>query len=297
MHAEALKENPTRYLQDEIANFVRESQMNRLWRIDEGPIWDAPLVGFADGDDPLFEEYKTIIGSYHLTPRELLQYAVEEFTKVPHRSLEKVSVISWILPTAERIRESNRLEDREPSEMWVHARHYGEDFNDALRYHIVDLLVDAGYFAMTAPIGSAVFERFDYEMHNSPTSNWSERHAAYAAGLGTFSLNDALITPLGMAMRCGSVVTNLPLPPSPRPYENHVSNCLYLYEGSCGECIARCPVGAITSEGHDKQKCHEYAMNELRHLKIRYGVKLTGCGLCQVGVPCEERIPWRGNAG
>ena len=286
-----LKENPARYLHDEITAFVRQSQLNRLWRVDDGPIWDDPLVGFADGDDALFQEYKTIIGSYHLTPRELLQYAVDEFTEVANRSLEKVSVISWILPTAERIRESNRPEVREPSQMWVHARHYGEDFNDALRYHIVDLLVDAGYFAMTAPIGSAVLKEYWTELPDSPTSNWSERHAAYAAGLGTFSLNDALITPRGMAMRCGSVVTNLSLPPSPRPYENHVSNCLYLYEGSCGECMARCPAGAITSEGHDKRKCYEYVMEHVGHLKIRYGVKITGCGLCQVGVPCEERIP------
>jgi len=37
-----------------------------------------------------------------------------------------------------------------------------------------------------------------------PASSWSERHAAYAAGLGTFSLNDALITPKGIAHRLGS---------------------------------------------------------------------------------------------
>ena len=30
-------------------------------------------------------------------------------------------------------------------------------------------------------------------------STWSERHAAYAAGLGTFSLNDGLITERGIA--------------------------------------------------------------------------------------------------
>ena len=36
-------------------------------------------------------------------------------------------------------------------------------------------------------------------------SCWSERHAAFVSGLGTFGLCDGLITPVGKAMRCGSV--------------------------------------------------------------------------------------------
>jgi epoxyqueuosine reductase QueG len=40
------------------------------------------------------------------------------------------------------------------------------------------------------------------------SSNWSERHAAYTAGLGTFGLCDGLITPLGKAMRVGEGVRN-----------------------------------------------------------------------------------------
>ena len=44
-------------------------------------------------------------------------------------------------------------------------------------------------------------------------STWSERHAAYASGLGTFGLSDGLITPRGQAMRCGSVVARIAVPP------------------------------------------------------------------------------------
>ena len=36
-------------------------------------------------------------------------------------------------------------------------------------------------------------------------SDWSERHAAYAAGLGTFGLTRALITEKGIAGRFGSL--------------------------------------------------------------------------------------------
>ena len=119
----------------------------------------------------------------------------------------------------------------------------------------------------------------------------------YAAGLGTFGLSDGFITPRGIAMRCGSVVTNLPLAVTPRDYTSHTANCLYLSEGTCGVCAERCPAGAITREGgHDKLKCQEFTYGTLRPLFAEYGVEGErgagiGCGLCQTGVPCEAGIP------
>jgi hypothetical protein len=53
-----------------------------------------------------------------------------------------------------------------------------------------------------------------YEMQNV-TSNWSERHSAYIAGLGTFCLSYSLISEKGCAGRYGTVVTDLDLEPSP----------------------------------------------------------------------------------
>jgi epoxyqueuosine reductase QueG len=125
-----------------------------------------------------------------------------------------------------------------------------------------------------------------------PASNWSERHAAYAAGLGTFSLNDGLITIAGIAHRCGSVVTDLILPVEPRPYAGVRDWCLYHARGSCGACIHRCPVGAISAAGHDKLSCRDYTYGVLQpRLKDAYGVAIAGCGLCQTGVPCEVCNP------
>jgi epoxyqueuosine reductase len=43
----------------------------------------------------------------------------------------------------------------------------------------------------------------------SYASSWSERHAAYAAGLGTFGLCDGLITARGKAVRFGSIISKL----------------------------------------------------------------------------------------
>lgn len=129
-------------------------------------------------------------------------------------------------------------------------------------------------------------------------STWSERHAAYAAGLGSFSLNDGLITQKGIAHRCGSVITDAFIPPTARLHGDHRANCLHFPRGDCGLCIPRCPAGAISPHGHDKEKCRAYVYEQLRESVGRtYGIMETGCGLCQTGVPCEARIPARSPQG
>lgn len=127
-------------------------------------------------------------------------------------------------------------------------------------------------------------------------STWSQRHIAYAAGLGTFSLSDGFITPKGIAMRCGSVVTDLGVPPSPRSYPHHLANCLFYVDGSCRRCIERCPGDAISEKGHDKHKCFSILFEEQKPwLEGAHGAgyigDYAGCGLCQTKVPCEGGIP------
>ena len=267
-----------------IRAFVTESPDNRHRAIDDSPIWDAPLVGIADGDDPLFAQYKTIIGDFHMTPREVL-------AQESAAAADTVSVLCWILPTARKSRLANRRRELTPSLRWAHTRLYGERFNDLLREHVVSRLTHRGAAAV-APMLSPGFKTV--ELDDGPASTWSERHAAYVAGLGTFGLSDGFITPVGMAMRCGSVVTDLALPPTERPYAGHRSNCLHYRDGSCGNCIDRCPAGAITAKGHDKNKCRTYMRDGLQGIVERYGTEelgYAGCGLCQTGVPCEWRIP------
>jgi epoxyqueuosine reductase QueG len=128
-------------------------------------------------------------------------------------------------------------------------------------------------------------ERFSY------ASSWSERHAAHAAGLGTFGLCDGLITARGKAMRVGSVVARLSIEPTPRPYADHQAYCLFYANGTCGKCIDRCPVRAITEDGHDKEKCRQHLVRSREYVKKTYKFMGYGCGLCQVGVPCEAGIP------
>jgi epoxyqueuosine reductase QueG len=137
-----------------------------------------------------------------------------------------------------------------------------------------------------------------WEKRESPkygfASTWSERHAAYACGLGTFGLSDGLITASGKAIRVGSVVALIRIAPSPRPYGDHHAYCLFHAKGVCGKCMQRCPAGAITAAGHDKVRCKAYICQEsIPFVKARYGFVGKGCGLCQTGVPCESHIPLR----
>jgi epoxyqueuosine reductase len=267
---------------EEIVRFVTESSTNRLPDA-SSPYFDIPLVGFASAQDPQFSSYKKIIGDFHLTPEELFAGEFDDL-------LNSGTVISWILPIAEPVRRSNRYEDEYPSKMWCQTRNFGEMVNGELRRHLVGWLKDRGHRAL-APQFSGLWQELP-ETPKGRASSWSERHAAFAAGLGTFSLNDALITAKGIAHRCGSVITDLVLKPSERIDRGYAWNCLYYRDGSCGACIGRCPVGAISFSGHDKERCCEYVYGTVpAKLADRYGVKATGCGLCQTKVPCESCIP------
>ncbi len=269
-------------IREQILSYVQESPDNRFPDSDR-PYFEEPLIGFAAGDDPLFDEFKEIIGPFHLTPVEIMKdcYGDNGGAK---------TVICWVLPIAAATRASNRGEERFPSREWALTRANGEHFNTLLRTRLVETLRFVGAQAV-APLLSGMW-RPVRDPRSGLASTWSERHAAYVAGLGTFSLSDGFITEKGIAHRCGSVITDVEIAPTKRRCLTPWSNCLFLRDGSCGVCMRRCPVGAITAEGHDKEKCREYVYGELRNIAgERYGVMETGCGLCQTRVPCESRIP------
>jgi ferredoxin len=285
--------NPNHVLEQLIKNFIKEDGQNRRTQLDQGSYWEEPLVGFALGADPLFSQYKTLIGSFHLSPREIISATLKEKGRaLLFSEMDQISVISWILPASEDTRKSNRQENEFPSKLWAYTRDFGEACNNALRRHVVNFLEELGHVAV-APILSPGFQYLRDEKVGW-ASPWSERHVAYTCGLGTFSLNDGLITPKGMAVRIGSVVTLLKLIPSEKKYGHFRENCLLFRNEKCGKCISRCPAGAISEKGHDKDKCHEYINSEsLKAKRLDYGLvnPSSSCGLCQTKVPCEFEIP------
>ncbi|QEM68818.1 epoxyqueuosine reductase [Geobacter sp. FeAm09] len=265
-----------------ICRFAGESPAGRFPESGE-PYFDEPLVGYAAADDPLFNDYKGIIGAFHRTPQEVMELGFGT-------GVRAATVISWILPITRPTRESNRREEVYPSFAWARTRNFGEQLNATLRRHVTEWLAEQGHRAVAPQLEATWREYPDTPVGRAST--WSERHAAYAAGLGTFSLNDALITPRGIAHRCGSVITDLPLTPTPRPYPGPYHNCLHYREKSCGACIERCPAGAISLQGHDKDACSRYVYGTaVDAVAEKFGVTQTGCGLCQTRVPCEGQIP------
>jgi epoxyqueuosine reductase QueG len=284
---ESFQKNPEEILIKEIQNYVLKNPGNRMETLDNRQFFEDRLVGFADGRDRIFEHFKdeSIIGAFHLTPLEMMEQSFPEH-KEPW---DVVSVISWVLPIFKETRISNRKQERYPSKPWSHTRTYGQPFNEELTAYIVSFIQKQGYIAI-APVFSPAFREFHINTELYITSNWSERHISYAAGLGTFGLNGSLITKKGVTMRCGSVVTNLKLQPTLRPYSNSREYCLFVNSGTCGKCMERCPSGAITEKGPNNETCMthfaEVVMNTLG-----YNASLPGCGLCQTAVPCEGKVP------
>lgn len=271
-----------------IKDFVAQSPLNDMGFEEREKIFAAPLVGFSSGADPLYDEYKSHIGSFYFSPLELFARTFQD-TKI---TADNISVISWIIPSTAATREEQAEQDRHPSERWVRTRDIGEKFNNAIRKHVAEQLEAAGFLAV-APLLSPHWARSD-EGPYAPCSNWSERHAAYAAGLGTFGLCDGLITAVGKAMRVGSVISALKIPPSTRPYNDHHAYCLHFTENICRKCIPRCPVNALSEEGHNKKRCMQYTEHVMHdYIKKTYGLETYACGLCQSWVPCTDKIPTR----
>ena len=278
------------WLENVIAEFIASSPENSLRNEENERAWDQPLVGFSRGDDPLYPFFKEDIGPFYWTPEEIMSLTFPGVALAPGR----LTVISWVLPHTAATRSDNAAQKNLPAERWSRARNFGEDCNHALARHVVSLLAARGIMAV-APTLSPLWAWQEAEKYGF-ASNWSERHAAYVSGLGTFGLCDGLITRRGKAMRCGSVVAALAVEPTPRPYTSCRQYCLFYSGGKCRKCAARCPVGAVTDDGHDKEKCRRYLFETAApHAEARYGFASYGCGLCQTGVPCEAGIPAPGD--
>lgn len=282
----SLQQEPGPWLEEFIKRFAAQSPANTLGLPEPEAAWDEPLVGFAAGGDPLWQECKSHIGDFFWTPEEAFNITYPQAPAAP----EELGVVAWVLPQTAATRRENAAQEVYPSPRWAAARKSGEAFNTTLRKTVSATLNVQGVQAV-APMLSphwGVRESAQY----GRSSNWSERHAAYIAGLGTFGLCDGLITAKGKAIRAGSVVVRLPLEPTTRPYGGIHDYCLFYAQGNCGKCIPRCPVKALSKDGHDKKKCYRHVMVTCpEYIEQKFGFNTDACGLCQVGVPCMDHIP------
>lgn len=268
-------------LERQLAAFVEEDPGNR---IEESyalrpeyigtQIYEAPLIGCAAASDPLFaymKERADIYGPTLRLPEEWLPGAA--------------SVVSFFLPFSKAVRDSNRCDLSRPSDIWLHGRAEGQAFLNRAATYLAELLREAGgnvVIPATDPAFSVLRDPSRADRGEPPyVSNWSERHAAFTAGLGTFSLSKHLITEKGVCGRFGSIITDLPLPVTPRPYTDPYEYCTF-----CGACRKRCSVNAIGQQEKDNRICSDFQRQMLAVFTPRHG-----CGKCQLNVPCETCRP------
>ncbi|MDO4492263.1 MAG: 4Fe-4S binding protein [Clostridia bacterium] len=241
-------------------------------------IFDEPFFGVAAADDPIFTEYKKpgIIGPWHSMPSDWVPGAK--------------SVVSVVFPFTEEVKASNRKEIFQGSMEWMHARFEGQTYQNIFmtelerRLRAEDVtchipMLDGGFRSFNK---GKDLEQYDWTDEHTYSSNWSERHAAYAAGLGSFALTRAFITKKGVAVRFSSVITDAGFTPTERTCTGVYDYCI-----RCGACAHRCPAHAISLEGgKEHAPCSTHANATMRG--HRYG-----CGMCQTAVPCESGIPER----
>lgn len=147
---------------------------------------------------------------------------------------------------------------------------------DTSGYRISQFLNAAGFPSIWVPrdgYGSITL------LKEKPVAFFSHRHAAYLAGLGTFGINNMLLTKkYGPRVRFTSIFTAADIPPDP---VHQTSLCI-----SCMQCVNACPVNALDGRNYpegrmDKKSC----ATRSEALFKRY---ISPCGLCIKVCPVGE---------
>ncbi len=226
-----------------------------------GYFWRKPLVGFCDAED--VEKLRRVIPN-HLMPDDILKSAR--------------SVIVYFVPFTEDVVKSN-VGGTYSSKLWAKAYVETNGMIVRLNEFIARKLENFGYKSATIP-PTHNFNEVDL------LSDWSHKHVAYLAGLGTFGVHTLIITEKGCCGRLGSLVTSAEFEYGEALEEEF---CLYKRGLKCLKCVKRCVFGALTERGLNKHRCYDILLENDR---FHSDLPLTDvCGKCCCGVPCDLRKP------
>ena len=228
-------------------------------RVGTESIWREPIVGLADAESPLFPELRIVAYRGHRVPQDYLPGAR--------------TVISYFLPFEPSVAGGNVGGDA-PSRGWADAYKVTNAMAAELNRRIADGVEGLGFSAVV-PEDAGVIVDGTYSV-------WSQRHVARIAGLGSFGMNNMLITESGCCGRFFSVITDVPCVHD-RPFTGE--RCLHRLDGSCGRCMSVCPMQAISDEGFDRTACGGRCESNMDIL----GADV--CGKCVVGMPCTSGDP------
>ena len=232
----------------------RETALEIIREKIRGAYWiREPLVGFADVSSAHIRGLRSSAADDHLMPEDVLP--------------EAEIIISYFLPFTRAAGECNRDGDF-PSQLWADLYNRTNALIAEINEALVSALEAEGVKA-AVPAGGFDTERL--------LSRWSQRHVAEAAGLGTFGVNNMLITRAGSMGRFGSVVTALK-EKADLPMTEEL--CISKAGGGCLACVKRCPTGALSADGFDRNVCYFVC----RKAEEELGADV--CGKCAVCVPC-----------
>jgi epoxyqueuosine reductase len=139
---------------------------------------------------------------------------------------------------------------------------------DQYTYRLANFLTDKGYPSVFVPRDA--YGNIEVLLKN-PIAFFSHRHAALLAGLGTFGVNNTVLTPeYGPRVRFGSILSTAELPPDPMLETQLCTRCM--------RCVKMCPTNALNKEDYpegltDKKACSAYSAE----LNKRY---IAPCGIC-----------------
>jgi len=139
---------------------------------------------------------------------------------------------------------------------------------DQFTYRLAGFLTREGY--PSVPVPRDGYGSIEVLLKN-PVAFFSQRHAAFLAGLGNFGINNMILTPeFGPRVRFGSVLTIASLPPDPLRVDPLCIRCM--------RCVHLCPSFALAEEDYpagttDKHACASWS----DQLHKRY---ISPCGIC-----------------
>lgn len=258
---------------DDLRSLVEAYVADYPGRTGERKLWRKPLLATASVDER-FHILPRIAAPDHALPQDLLPSAK--------------SVVVFFIPFVKDLAVENHKGDI-PCRNWGLAYESTNRLINSLCQHIRAYLEGRGHVAALTP----ATHNFDPVRL---VSRWSHKHLGYLVGLGRFGVNAQFITPAGCAGRLGSLVTDADLGDSPLVSEKEL--CLHKNGQKCLVCVDRCPVGAVSTEGINRQLCWERLQWNLAESAELAGLEATThvCGKCQVLVPCSLHVPKGGES-
>ena len=223
-------------LKDDMREYLAENGLEE--------IFDLPILGYADADDPRF--LRLVRAGLNMHPKEIYRPGS--------------TVIISFLPFYEEYIKSNFDGAKTVSSEWKFAYERAIMVSSHINGLIQRLLVEMGREASLTTLPND----WDYEIYGP---EWLHKYAAYIAGMGNFCTGGCIKTQKGTCGRFNSIITELHLEPTTLSVDDEdIINKIMqssMFKGDYDlivgdDIISKCPASAIDKDGIDREKCQDF---------------------------------------